>query len=297
MNGFLCFLKPPGMTSSQAVVAVRKLLGKEKVGHAGTLDPQACGILPLMVGRGARLFDYLTEKEKTYIAELAFGCETDTQDATGKVTLRGDAYPNRAAIEQALVELTGDIMQTPPMFSAISRNGERMYDLARKGETVDIPARPITVYELRLLGDELPNHGYRLLVRCGRGTYVRTICRDIGEKCGCPAHMRFLLRAKSGIFSLENAHTLEELQQAANEGRLQELLLPLDAPLGHIPAVEVPARLRFPALHGAKLDAAKFPAHIPENVPLRLYDRGTFLGIVQKADGIVSYRAMLYEGD
>ena len=256
MNGFLNILKPPGMTSAAVVAFVRRLTGEKRVGHAGTLDPDACGILPVMVGRSARLFDYLVEKEKTYVAVCAFGTATDTQDAGGTVIARGTDYPGLQRVKDAAAGMVGDVWQRPGMYSAIKQNGKPMYALARRGETADIPPRLVHIDSIDIQGEE-PEHGVRMTVRCGRGTYIRSICSDLGEKVGCPAHMRFLLRAQSGAFDLSTAHTLEELTRAREDGTLADLLLPPDTALTHIPAVYAPDWLQKQVDNGVRLPLKK----------------------------------------
>ncbi len=294
MNGFLNVLKPPGMTSSQVVGFVRRLMDGEKAGHAGTLDPQAAGILPVMAGKAARLFDYLVDKQKAYVAEIAFGTATDTQDAQGKVTERGENYPTAAQVQAVLQKFIGQILQAPPSYSAIKQNGQRLYDLARKGEMVEAPPRAIQVDDIRL-GEETDNHGMMLHIRCGKGTYVRTLCHDIGQALSCPAHMRFLLRSQSGVFTLDNAYTLEELQSAREEGRLSECLLPMDLPLSHLPRGDVPRGLAGICKNGGQMPLSAFPAlmNAAENVPLRLYLFDAFMGIAQRRGDTVAFRAMV----
>lgn len=256
--GFLNVLKPPGMTSAQVVGFVRRLLGGEKVGHAGTLDPEAAGVLPLMVGKAARLFDYMQDKEKAYVTEIAFGCATDTQDAQGVPTERCERYPTEAALYEALPSFTGEIWQQPPMYSALKQDGKRLYELAREGKQADVPARCVTVYALALQHMTEP-HGAMLRIRCSKGFYVRTLCHDVGVTLGCPAHMRFLLRTQSGVFTLDTAQTLEAIEGAAGQGKLDELLLPPEAALGHLPQVEVKPALKRAFCHGGTLPWAAFP--------------------------------------
>ena len=222
--GFLNVLKPPGMSSAQVVGYVRRLLNGAKAGHAGTLDPEAAGVLPVMVGKAARLFDDLQDKEKEYVAEVAFGVATDTQDAQGVPVARGDRWPDESAIRAVLPRFMGTILQTPPMYSALKQDGQRLYDLARRGREAVVPAREVTVHSLRLTGLS-PNHGALLRVCCSRGFYVRTLCHDLGEALGCPAHMRFLLRTRSGPFALDTALTLEALAEKAARGTLAGCLL------------------------------------------------------------------------
>lgn len=167
MNGFLNILKPPGMTSAAVVGYVRRMTGEKRVGHAGTLDPEAAGVLPIMIGRAARLFDYLVDKEKTYVAECAFGAATDTQDATGKIIATGENYPDFSAVQEAAKHLVGDIEQRPSIFSAIKQDGKPLYERARDGENVEVPVRIVHVESIEL-HEETPDHGVRMTIRCGR---------------------------------------------------------------------------------------------------------------------------------
>ncbi len=282
--GFLNVLKPPGMSSAQTVARVRRLLCGEKTGHAGTLDPEASGVLPLMIGKAARLFDYLQDKEKAYIAEIAFGYATDTQDAQGKAIAMGDAYPDENAIRAALPRFTGEQLQTPPMYSALSVNGQRLYHLARQGKTVAVAARPVTVNKLELL-DLTSRHGALISVRCSKGFYVRTLCADLGEALGCPAHMRFLLRTQSGAFTLETAHTLEEIAESVRLCELEKLLVPMEMPISHLPRVTVPRGLEKPFLNGVPLSIGAFAADgLTPGLPVRLY-LGDRLAAVGECDG------------
>ncbi len=257
--GFLNVLKPPGMSSAAVVGLVRRLLDGEKVGHAGTLDPEAAGVLPLMVGKAARLFDYMQDKEKAYVAEIAFGAATDTQDAQGEVLETGECYPDEATLRKALKAFEGEQLQTPPMFSALKKDGQCLYQLARKGQIVEIPKRQVTVHSLTL-NSMTENHGALVAVRCSKGFYVRTLCQDIGTAVGCPAHMRFLLRTLSGVFTLESAMTLEQLQNAKENGTLRDMLLPVEAALGHLPVCDLPAGLEKPLRNGGRLPWARFTA-------------------------------------
>ncbi len=293
MNGFLNLLKPPGMTSSDAVVMVRRKLPRgTRVGHAGTLDPEAAGILPIMVGKAARLFDYLVEKEKTYVAALRLGVVTDTRDATGQALARADARPTDAEIEAVLPRFTGTIWQTPPAHSAIKQGGKRLYELARAGEAVEVPARQVTVYGLTL-NRRVSEDEALLTVRCGKGTYIRSICHDIGEALGCGAHMGFLLRAQAGIFTLDNAVTLPELLAAE---ALAPLLLPMDAPLAHLPRVDALPAAYAACLNGNALTASQLAQPLPEgNAALRIYVRQQFAGIAHREDHRVVFDAMLLE--
>lgn len=293
MNGFLNILKPPGMTSAGVVAAVRRLTGEKRVGHAGTLDPEAAGVLPVMIGKAARLFDYLVDKEKEYVAECAFGTATDTQDATGRVIAAGENYPAYAQVQQAAAQLVGDIWQRPSMYSAIKQDGVAMYERARRGETVEVPLRQVHVASIDLHG-ETADHGVLMTIRCGRGTYIRSICSDMGEKVGCPAHMRFLLRSQSGVFRLDTAMTLEEAAAFAQEGSLSQHLLALDMPLQHLPRVDASARLRKQVENGAKLPLKRISGdELAEGQATRVYLNNEFWGMAVREGEMLTWRALI----
>ena len=292
MNGFLCVLKPPGMTSSDVVVRVRRRLPKgTKVGHAGTLDPEAAGVLPLMIGKASRLFDYLVEKEKVYIAELKPGYATDTQDAHGSIVAGSGETASLEQLEAVLPQFLGEIMQTPPMFSALKRDGQKLCDLARKGVEIELEARSTQVHAIDVL-HVLPQGGFMLRVRCGKGTYIRTLCHDIGRAMGTQAHMGLLLRTKTGMFSLDDAHTMEEIENSAD---LSPMLVAMDRPLGHVPRVDVaPWAERF-VRNGNALTPKELRGEIPEEQPVRLYLNDRFAGIGRMRGGQMKFDAMLLE--
>ena len=292
MNGFLCVLKPPGMTSSDVVVRVRRKLGrKEKVGHAGTLDPEASGVLPLMIGKASRLFDYLVDKEKTYVAELKPGYATDTQDAHGRIISGTGGRVTRAQLEGVLPRLTGDIMQIPPMFSALKRDGQKLCDLARQGVEIEVEPRPTQVHEIEIL-HELEDGGFMLRVRCGRGTYIRTLCHDLGQELGTGAHMGLLLRTQTGMFSLDDAHTIEEIEEAEN---LSGLMVAMDRPLAHIPRVDVVPRAERFVRNGNTLTRRELRGELREGCPLRVYLNDQFAGIGRFNGESLKFDAMLLE--
>lgn len=289
MNGFLNILKPPGMTSAAVVARARRWTGEKRVGHAGTLDPDAAGVLPIMIGRSARLFDVLVDKRKTYVAEVAFGQSTDTQDAAGTVLETGENYPDLRAVEAAAEKLVGDIWQVPSVFSAIKKDGKRLYELAHAGQTAEVPPRLVHVESIRVHRG-LPNHGFLMTVVCGRGTYIRSICNDLGKLCGCPAHMRFLLRAQSGAFDLSTAMTLEEAEKLAAEGRLAAALIPPDAPISHLPRVDAPTACAKQVMNGASFPAD--PA-VENGATARIYLNGAFWGIAVRQDTNMIWRAQM----
>ena len=294
MNGFLIANKPTGITSSNLVVFVRKRLPRgTAVGHGGTLDPEASGVLPVCVGSATRLFDYIIDKQKTYIAEIQLGVETTTQDATGEVVKTLPVNVDRAALEAAAATLVGDIEQIPPMYSAIKRDGKRMYKLARKGEVVELEPRKCRVDGVTVL-DQTGENRYRIQVDCGKGVYIRTICHDIGQKLGCGAHMASLQRIRAGIFDIEHALTREEIDERYNAGTLEECLIPLDAPLGHLPAVYLTEEARHAVKNGNVLKRRWMKADAPRADAVRIYLNDVFAGIGQtQPDGTVRFRAML----
>lgn len=212
-DGFINVLKPPGMTSHDVVGYIRRLLNLKKVGHAGTLDPGAAGVLPVAVGRATRLIEYIADVDKSYRAELIFGTATDSGDDLGTPleTMTEFVMPSASELAAIFQEMTGNIIQVPPVYSAIKINGCRACDLARQNIDVKIPERQITIYSLDLL--ERRENTILFDVSCSKGTYIRTLCADIGKKLGIPATMSFLLRTRVGAFSLTSACTLEELAE------------------------------------------------------------------------------------
>ena len=298
MNGFINLNKPIGRTSSDMVVFMRKRLPKgTAVGHGGTLDPEASGVLPVCVGAATRLFDYIIDKRKTYVARIRLGVETDTQDATGVVVAERPVEVGEDALRAALPRFIGEIEQVPPMYSAVKRDGRRLYQLARKGQTVDVEPRRCRVDGIEYLGFE-GEDTYLLKIDCGKGVYIRTLCHDIGRTLGCGAHMRSLERVAAGIFRIGDALTPDAIDALAREGRLAEALIPLDAPLNHLPAVRVGERSRHAVLNGNPLRAQWLDAPAPDVPAVRVYLNDDFAGIgAPQPDGSVKFKAMLYRED
>ncbi len=292
MNGFLNLMKPPGMTSSDAVVFIRRTLSGEKVGHAGTLDPEAAGVLPIMVGKAARLFDLLVEKQKEYVAEIAFGASTDTQDAQGNILETSAAIPDTSAIQAVLPRFVGDITQVPPAYSALKIGGRSAHEMARRGEMPALAARPARIDAIDMVG-EAENGRALLRVQCGRGVYIRTLCNDIGAALGCPAHMAFLLRTRTGFFSIGDSVTLEEWQGTANRA---SLLIPMDAPLSHLPAARVAEHCLAACKSGnpqPSLIAADDAVYA--GAAARVYCGGLFVGIGAWRENALRFKAVLCE--
>ena len=223
-NGILIIDKPTDWTSHDVVAKLRGILHEKRIGHAGTLDPMATGVLPVFVGRATRAVEFAAEREKEYLAGLRLGQVTDTQDVTGSTLSTAPVSVTREDVEKILAQFRGDIRQIPPMYSAIKIAGKKLYELARRGQEVERQPRPITIYELELL-DQLSPTDYTLRVKCSKGTYVRTLCHDIGQALGCGGTLFSLRRTRSAGFALDQAVTLEQVCAAAERGEAEKLLL------------------------------------------------------------------------
>lgn len=274
-DGILLVHKPAGITSFDVVARIRRLYGTKKVGHTGTLDPMATGLLGVLVGRAVKASEFLTEKDKEYIARLRLGLTTDTEDTTGKTLTESDDIPPKEAVLETAKTFVGDIMQVPPLYSALKVNGQKLVDLARQGITVEREARPITIYSLDIDGD---GKDYTMRVACSKGTYIRTLCADIGAKLGCGGAMSSLIRTKAGIFDLENAYTLEALEAMTPEERYAKLLptelLFEDYPIAHLS--DFYAKL---ARNGCEIYERKIGASFPLGEKLRVYDKNGFFAV------------------
>ena len=240
MDGVLIIDKPSDFTSFDVVAKLRGMLRTRKIGHAGTLDPMATGVLPLLLGMATKAADLLPDQRKRYTARFRLGLTTATQDTTGEVLERRPVDVSRAQVEEAILAMQGEILQTPPMYSALWVNGVRLYDLARQGVEVEREARPITIEEISLLcwdGDE-----YEIDVLCSKGTYIRTLCHDIGESLGCGAALTSLRRTMAAGYTLENALTMAQAQSLTNEDALAARILPVESLFAHLPRVELPEK-------------------------------------------------------
>lgn len=289
MDGVLNALKPAGMTSHDVVDVLRRLSGQRRVGHTGTLDPGAAGVLVLVVGRATRIAEFLTEADKAYRVELTFGIATDSGDAFGKVTSTADASGLREErVRDVLPQFTGEIEQVPPMTSAVKVAGVRLYERARRGEEIAVAPRRVRIRTLTLLRF-WPGGRPRALVdvECTKGTYVRALARDMGVALEVGAHASFMLRRRVGRFTLETGHTLEELAALREEGRLAGTLLSMDDALADLPAVDLLPAQRLSILDGIALPLFKVPnwQHLPRDVPIRLRDQGGLLALARVEGG------------
>ena len=234
MNGIVIIDKPQEWTSNDVVSRLRRVFNTRRIGHGGTLDPMATGVLPVFVGRATRGVEFFEHAEKTYEATLRFGVTTDTEDTTGRVLTQVDVELTRADVEGILPRFRGEILQVPPMYSALKVNGQKLYDLARKGREVERQPRPITIHELELL--EFDGKEARLRVRCSKGTYIRTLCKDIGQALGCGGCMAALRRVQAGEYTLEGAVPLYELLKISDAGEdVEHFLRPVDSMFASVP--------------------------------------------------------------
>ena len=238
IDGILNLDKPRGKTSFEVVAAVRRLSGERGVGHGGTLDPEATGVLPICLGQGTRLVEFLAEAKKTYRAEIELGISTDTYDATGKVTGRGDTSAlTREEVEAAAASFSGLVEQIPPMYSAVKHQGVPLYRWARAGVELPRTARKVEFSRIKILEWQTPL--LTLEVECSKGAYIRSLAHDLGEKLGCGAHLRNLVRLSSGPFHISDAVTMSQIEDAFREGSWSELIHPIDVAVLHLPVMTV----------------------------------------------------------
>ena len=280
MDGILIIDKPEGFTSFDVVAKMRGMLRTRKVGHAGTLDPMATGVRPIRVERGTKCCDILPCQDKRYTATLKLGVLTDTLDSTGTVLETRPVSVTKEQVEAVLKDFVGEIKQVPPMYSAIQINGQRLYDLARQGIEVEREARSITIYHCDLLGEGPEENEYIIDVACSKGTYIRTLCGDIGEKLGCGACMTALRRTEAAGFSLCESIKLEEASQLAQEGKLQDKILPVEQVFRTLPAVNLSEKQSKMYRNGVRLDCTRVQGDPQQGTDLRVFGHdGTFLGV------------------
>ena len=299
INGILNIYKEKGYTSHDVVARLRGIVGQKKIGHTGTLDPEAEGVLPVCLGRATKVCDMLTDKDKTYEAFLLLGKVTDTQDITGKVLserslddqdLPGGAVTERRA-KECIRRFIGAYDQIPPMYSALKVGGKKLYELAREGKTVERKSRRVTVYDIRIKDISLPR--IRMEVECSKGTYIRTLCHDIGEKLGCGGCMEQLLRTRVGRFSLAGSRKLDEVEELAGAGKLEDILIPVDRIFEKLGEIRLKEQYNLLAYNGnpfgnghiayRKPDQENISGNgknVSKNEGFRVYDsRGNFIGI------------------
>jgi len=292
-NGILIIDKPAGWTSMDVCAKLRGMFHEKRVGHAGTLDPMATGVLPVFIGRATRAVEFAADSDKEYIAGLKLGVITNTQDTTGEVLEERPASVSREDVQRVLPRFTGPVEQVPPMYSAIKVSGKKLYELARKGREVERKPRPVTIHTLELLEGAAPEGSdYLLRVACSKGTYVRTLCHDIGQALGCGGCMSSLRRVKAAGFTLADSVALEAVQEAVDRGEGESLLLPVDAYFSGKPML----LLNKPELEKKLRNGTAFPIRGVPDGEYRVYgiDK-TFLALGKVADGTLATVKSFFE--
>lgn len=281
VSGIVVVNKHAGITSNDIVIKLRRLFGTRQVGHTGTLDPMATGVLPVLIGRAVKASENITAENKRYTAHLKLGIATDTEDTTGTVLSETDEIPSEDAVLDACASFVGEILQIPPMYSALKVNGRKLVDLAREGITVERQARPITIHSLKAvrLGSDL----YELDVSCSKGTYIRTLCADIGTKLGCGGAMASLTRTESGPFSLSESVTVEQLE-AMTEAERAACVIPLEKFFLNCPAVDLPAFYARLSRNGCEIYQKKIRTDWPVGTTVRMIHDGVFFALGQVRD-------------
>lgn len=286
MTGVLILDKPADFTSFDAVAVCRRLCHERKIGHTGTLDPMATGVLPLLLGKATRAASLLEDTDKEYEAGFRLGVSTDTEDSTGKVLETSDTPVSRELLESLLPRFRGEIMQVPPMYSAVSKDGKRLYELARKGIEVERDARPVTIFKLELMEYHEETREGKLTVSCSKGTYIRTLIADLAKAAGSLGVMTALRRTKACGFTLADAVTLDEAKALSEAGTLEEKLRPVESLFAHLAAVTVSGAQAARFGNGGQLDLKRIPAFRKQNPPdgeiVRVRgEKGEFLGLGQ----------------
>lgn len=280
MNGIIIVDKPAGITSFDVVSRLRKLTGERKIGHAGTLDPMATGVLPLFLGSATRAVSLLPCQDKRYTAGMKLGITTDTGDITGHILSRAGVHATGEDVIRTAESFRGPILQTPPMVSAVRYQGHHLYEYARAGVEVPRPPRPVTVYDLAVRSTDEAAGEYELEVSCSKGTYIRTLITDIGQRLGGGAVMTSLRRTFAAGFPIESAFTLEQLARLAADGRLEECRLDIETPFSSLPAVEVTSRQAVRFRNGGGLSLRRVDA-APSEGSCRVWGEGRLLGIAR----------------
>ena len=275
MEGIIPVWKPRGMTSHDVVFKLRKILRTKKVGHSGTLDPDVDGVLPICVGKATKVIEYIQDSNKVYEGEVTLGFSTETEDASGEIVSesRLSEAISIEKIDEAMALFTGEITQIPPMYSAVKVNGRRLYDYARKGESVERPIRKAMIYSFERTSEPVFSEGlqkWTFKVDCGKGTYVRTLAVDTGEKLGVPAHMSELTRIKSGGFSKEDSFTLEEIALLMDLEREQEFLLPLETGVEDFPRIDLTSDM-YQVIRNGSVIPKNFFQNITVTEPIALF--------------------------
>lgn len=292
IHGVINVYKEQGFTSHDVVAKLRGIVGQKKIGHTGTLDPDAVGVLPVCLGRATKLCDMLTDKDKVYEAVMLLGVETDTQDTTGQILKSSETDEiTEEQVRAAVLDFVGDYNQVPPMYSALKINGKKLYELAREGKTVERAARRVQIFDIEILSIALPR--VTMKVHCSKGTYIRTLCHDIGQKLGCGACMEKLTRTKVSRFEIKDSLTLAQIEVLKKEDRLSEILIPIDQMFANYPSIIVSgeaARLAYNG-NGIKDRDVRKDENILDEAYVRVYDDvEDFIGVYQYYEKEREYR-------
>ena len=281
-SGVINIYKEAGYTSHDVVAKLRGILKQKKIGHTGTLDPQAQGVLPVCLGKGTKLCDLLADHDKEYEAVLRLGITTDTQDMEGNVLQESSVQVSEEEVRTCILSFQGEQMQVPPMYSALKVNGKKLYELAREGKVVERKARPVTFHKIEVLWMELPK--VKIRVQCSKGTYIRTLCNEIGEKLGCGGCMEELMRTRVERFALEDAVKLDEVQKAMEEGTVDSLILPVARILDQYPTAKTTTQGDLRVHNGTRLFTELLQEDPEaESGYVRVYDsEDTFIGLFEK---------------
>ena len=279
-HGIINIYKEKGFTSHDVIAKMRGICKQKKIGHTGTLDPDAVGVLPVCLGAATKLCDMLTDRNKEYIAVLRLGVTTDTQDISGRVLEEKEVTVSKETVREVILSFLGNQLQVPPMYSALKVNGKKLYELAREGKEVERLPRPVSIYEIEILEENMPE--FTIRVACSKGTYIRTLCHDIGQKLGCGAIMTALTRTKAGEFQIEKAYTLSKIQQLSDEGRLWEILVPIEKVFENLPSVTVKKDASKALLNGNQLRVEEIEKPTDTMEKVRVYSsEGKFYGIYE----------------
>jgi len=293
INGIINVYKEKGYTSHDVVAKMRGILRIKKIGHTGTLDPDAEGVLPVCIGKATKLVDLITNKDKTYEAVLKLGITTDTQDITGTVLTRKDVTVTIPEIEEAIRSYIGEYMQLPPMYSAIKVNGKKLYELARQGKEVERKRRKVYIHDIRILKIDALQHEVSMSVDCGKGTYIRTLLHDIGETLGCGGTMKSLTRTAVGDFHLKDAYKLSEIEKMVHNEQINTIVYPIDGILSDYSRITVAREYSKLIYNGNPFQTSHLtePIQYPSTDWVRVYDADDdFIGIYQYDYGRKSYR-------
>lgn len=275
MNGIINIYKEKGYTSHDVVAKLRGILKQKKIGHTGTLDPDAVGVLPVCLGSATKLCDFLTDKDKTYEAVLKLGIQTDTQDMTGIILKEKEVLATEEQIKEAILSFVGKYNQIPPMYSALKVNGKKLYELAREGKEVERKPRMVTIHGINVKNIDMKLHEIHFTVCCSKGTYIRTLCYDIGEKLGCGGCMKSLVRTKVSRFKIEDSITLLQVEQLRESEKLEEKIVPVDIVFSDKEKIVVKNEAVLFLKNGNPLrdsNLSQVPKQLEDGILVRVYD-------------------------